>query len=233
MELPTEGTTALEFADEKLRADREVVLVAVSSCWFALQFASDELRNDETIVLQVVRCHGWALQFASEKQRANKMVVLEAVRCHGWALQFASDELRANKTVVLEAVHANCAALRFASPELQVDPQLWLLATARVDADQLTRGAKVEVVFPWGEDVWEKINDDGTTQHNVDEIEERFQSQMAIVERVGSTNARVRLDCEATEYLCVDFLNLRIIGDAMETNSGGGDGDGGDSGGDG
>eukprot|EP00966_Prymnesium_polylepis_P124828 2887110-Prymnesium_polylepis.1 len=102
------------------------------------------------------------------------------------------------------------------------------LAGARVDADEVTLGAKVEVVFPWDEDVWEDINDDGTTQHNVDELEERFQSQMVIVEHVGATSTDVRLEREATETLCVNFFNLRMIDDAMDTSSGGGEGGGGD-----
>ena len=107
------------------------------------------------------------------------------------------------------------------------------MAGARVDADELTLGAKVEVVFPWDEKVWDDINDAGTTQQSVEELEERFQSQMAIVERVGATSAYVRLEREETETLCVGFSNLRMIDDAMDTNSRGGEGGGSDGGGDG
>ena len=41
-----EGEEALMFADESLQADREVVLAAVKQCPWVLEFASEELQND-------------------------------------------------------------------------------------------------------------------------------------------------------------------------------------------
>ena len=55
----TESPFALQFADDALRADREIVLAAVrnddSDEAHALQFADDELRSDREIVLAAVR----------------------------------------------------------------------------------------------------------------------------------------------------------------------------------
>ena len=55
----TESPFALQFADDALRADREIVLAAVrnddSDEAHALQFADDELRSDREIVLEAVR----------------------------------------------------------------------------------------------------------------------------------------------------------------------------------
>jgi hypothetical protein len=50
---------ALEFADEELRMNREVVLAAVTQNGLALRFAAMELRSDRDIVLAAVRQVPW------------------------------------------------------------------------------------------------------------------------------------------------------------------------------
>lgn len=69
----------------------------------ALQFASEKLRNDKDVVLEAVKQDGRALRFASENLRNDKDVVLEAIKQDEWALQFASEELRNDKDVQIAA----------------------------------------------------------------------------------------------------------------------------------
>jgi hypothetical protein len=64
---------ALEYASEELKADKEVVLAAISSS------------------------SGWALQFASEELKADKEVVLKAVSLNKQTLKFASEEIKNNR----------------------------------------------------------------------------------------------------------------------------------------
>jgi hypothetical protein len=57
---------ALEFADESLRADREVVLAAVHQCYSALKYANQSLRGDPEVVLAAVYQDYSALAFADK-----------------------------------------------------------------------------------------------------------------------------------------------------------------------
>tara|TARA_B110001450_G_scaffold239261_1_gene246997 strand:+ start:908 stop:1093 length:186 start_codon:yes stop_codon:yes gene_type:complete len=53
--------STLEYTSDEQRADREIVLAAVSNYGFDLQHASDELRADREVVLAAVKANGWAL----------------------------------------------------------------------------------------------------------------------------------------------------------------------------
>jgi hypothetical protein len=46
MEAVQQDVSALEYAAEKLRRDRDVVMEAVKQNWLALKYASEELRRD-------------------------------------------------------------------------------------------------------------------------------------------------------------------------------------------
>ena len=105
----TQSPWALEFASDELRADREVVLAAVSQHGFALQYASDALRDDAEVVLAAVKMDGVALKFASDELRGDREVVLGAVRCTHMHLCVGRG---------LCTIHKD-SPLRFASQELQ------------------------------------------------------------------------------------------------------------------
>jgi hypothetical protein len=45
---------ALQYTSDELRADKEVVLAAVTRNGMALQYTSDELRDDKEVVLAAV-----------------------------------------------------------------------------------------------------------------------------------------------------------------------------------
>jgi hypothetical protein len=60
-----------------LRADKEVVLVAVSQCGYALQWASSVLKADKEVVLAAVCNWGYALKWASSELQVDK----EVLRC--------------------------------------------------------------------------------------------------------------------------------------------------------
>ena len=54
----------LEFASEDLRADRDIVLAAVTQNGYALQFACDELRADVGVVQATIKSRGKAVTYA-------------------------------------------------------------------------------------------------------------------------------------------------------------------------
>ena len=97
-----------------LQADREVVLVALAQTGQALQFAAQRCKTDRGVVL-VVAQSGQALQFAASAQQADRKAVLAAVaQPGGEALTFAASALQADPEVVLAAVAHFCRSSRAA-----------------------------------------------------------------------------------------------------------------------
>ena len=127
----TQDGHALGCASQELRADRDVVLTAVARNGHAFMYASPELRADRDVVLAAVALSRDALGYASRMLRADKEVVLAAVAQDGHALEYASDELRADKEVMLAAVAENGDALVHAPPELRADKEVVLAAVTQ------------------------------------------------------------------------------------------------------
>ena len=148
----------LVYASTALKADIEIVQIAVSDCWHALQYASEQLRSDRKLVLDAVKQSGLALGHASSALRADRAVVLAAVHqvrierphrrahhSHGaigarrsadsefcrqvwFALQWASGKLRSDRDFILHAVAHTGGALQYASEELRDDDRAWVAA---------------------------------------------------------------------------------------------------------
>ena len=126
-----DGRFALMYASQELRADKEVVLAAVTQNGDALGYASDEPRADKEVVLAAVARNAGALKFASPELHADRDVVLTAVARNGHALMYASPELRADRDVVLAAVALSRDALGYASRMLRADKEVVLAAVAQ------------------------------------------------------------------------------------------------------
>ncbi len=95
---------SLEQASPKLKADREVVLVAVKQDGNALEWASPELRNDREVVLEAM----------------NQDVYLKCdTEEFGIPLKWASPELKNDREIVLVAATKSIRALEYASEEMQ------------------------------------------------------------------------------------------------------------------
>ena len=137
----------LQFASERLRGQRDLVLRAVRQEGRLLRCASAGLQDDAEVVLgkahapmasaasscgamptylagsravatAAVTENGDALAFASDAMLDNRKVLLAAVQTAGDVLQFASERIRADAQVVSLAVAQNGAALEDASDEL-------------------------------------------------------------------------------------------------------------------
>ncbi|KAH8083392.1 inositol 1,4,5-trisphosphate-sensitive calcium-release channel [Aureococcus anophagefferens] len=127
---------ALRYASKELRADKKVVLAAVQKSGGALQYASDALKGDKEVVFAAVQQDGWALHYASDVLKAEKEVALAAVRRDGEALQYASDALRADKEIVLAAVRQDGMALVYASEALAATKEI-VRAAVRQNVDAI------------------------------------------------------------------------------------------------
>ena len=137
----------LKHADVKLKADREVVMAAVIGWPAALQDAHAELKADREFVMAAVsRCPD-ALQYAHVKLKADRQVVIAAVSKDGNCLQHADTTLRADVNVVKIAVSESGNALRFASPELRANVDLIVKAMRDAKRERLNWQSVRELVY--------------------------------------------------------------------------------------
>lgn len=58
----------------EIRADREVLLVALQSAWRALEYADAKLQADRSVVLAAVRVSGLALQYSAPELQGEREV---------------------------------------------------------------------------------------------------------------------------------------------------------------
>jgi len=87
----------LQFASERLRADRDTATTAIRQNWRALEFASKKLRGDRRLVMETLKQCGLALQFATETLRSDHSVVIEAVVRQRKALPFMAEKLHTDE----------------------------------------------------------------------------------------------------------------------------------------
>ena len=137
-----------EAALSALRADREIMLAAVSRDGAALRWASEALREDAELVRAAVAENGSALEYASSALRDDEDIVqtalgsrLRAVNWLGFGpgdketfrspFQFASERLRALKPMALLAVQRDGMMLRHACCELRGDKEVVLAAVTQ------------------------------------------------------------------------------------------------------
>ena len=95
---------ALRNASVELRADRHLVLAAITGDSGAMEYASNAMKADKEFVLAVVARYGYFLRHVSAELQADKQVVLTAVAVNGGSLAFAGESLQADKEVVMAAV---------------------------------------------------------------------------------------------------------------------------------
>jgi len=144
LEAVSQSPRAFLHVAEHLRAHREIAVQAVrSSCGVEaakiLKAASADLRADRELVLEAVTRCGTALEHASSDLKRDREIVCKAIEQSVYAFRFVDDSLKADPEVALKAVgpSQNHGALREASARLQQDPAFI------VQAMQLKRGIAV------------------------------------------------------------------------------------------
>jgi CxxC motif-containing protein len=139
---------ALYFASEELKADKEVVMTAVTLIGYALKCASGNLKAGKEVVMTAVSQDGnqFILSFVSAELEYLKEMTMK----NGNAVDYSSAEDKAEKKVALAAAVANYSqvlmyetadekvlvirnggALEFASAELQADKEVVMAAVLK------------------------------------------------------------------------------------------------------
>lgn len=217
-------------APEDLKADREVLLVALVAAGiragYVLHKASEEHKADRDVVLVAVKLQGNALYHASEVLQDDKEVVLVSVAQSGISLRYASDRLRADPQVVLRAIRFDPGqdggdCLRLACENLQNNRDFLLRAVTvngfavRWTSDALR--ADPEIVFA-------AVRQNGNALEFV--AEEMRGDRDVVLAALGSNGRCLRLAAEAMRSdrevvmaaVRADGLSLEYADEAMKAD---------------
>jgi len=149
----TDGAV-LRYTCEEIRAQKDIVLIALRDWAHALEYASPELKNDIELVTIAIKRNPTTIKYAGEEVRdtnrgiwqiclpkngrllfhagpsikQDRELVKMAVKNAGTALGYAHRSLQADRRIVKVAVRSDGRALPFASIELRNDPQLVTMA---------------------------------------------------------------------------------------------------------
>ncbi|CAE7752342.1 unnamed protein product [Symbiodinium pilosum] len=124
---------ALQYAPERLRADRAVVLEAVRQHHSALQLAAPEVLLDEELIFEAARRRPDLLRCLPDTPRSSRGLMMRMVKLHPMSLQYAADNIRGDEEIVLEALRRNWRSFQFATTELK-SSQRFLLQAVQLDA---------------------------------------------------------------------------------------------------
>jgi len=114
----------LRYADTKFWADRELVMLAMAEDGMLLKLASAELQADREVVQQALRNNPQALKYADGRLRSDRTLVLGVVCKDGMALKYAGDSLQSDYDVVMTAGQQDSDAFKYARDNLKQDKQL-------------------------------------------------------------------------------------------------------------
>ena len=143
--------SAMYYFPDAWKADREIVLAALSSCTWVFEKASEELRTDREFVWEALKISGEVYGGVSEALKADREILLEALRQGGSVLQYApqhfwrdaevvqtavtngthfyvGQEFVDERIVILEAAKNHPHILQCASQRLRADPEIVLEA---------------------------------------------------------------------------------------------------------
>ena len=96
-----------------------------------LEFAEDSVKKDENIVFETVKTNGVALEFAHPSLWKNEKIVFAAVKNYGAALEYADPILKSNRKIVKASLSKNSLAFDYADPLFRRDKKLILFAACK------------------------------------------------------------------------------------------------------
>jgi len=125
----------LSRASDEFRADREIVMLAVTQHGANLKYASYALRADSDIVLASLNHRGESgdtdsLQYAADELRSDQKFIFKLISVAGFfdVFGFAAEHIRANRETVLSAIEIDSWCIASASEELRADREVVMAA---------------------------------------------------------------------------------------------------------
>ncbi|WP_257266400.1 DUF4116 domain-containing protein, partial [Endozoicomonas sp. ONNA2] len=111
----------LQYASQRLRNDKDLVLSIIAKYPDDLECVSRELKNDKDVVMTAIKQDGDLLQYASPEFQDNDEIVVAAIKQSGSALEYASDRIRSDKNIIQIVIADKVRFLKCASKTLLKD----------------------------------------------------------------------------------------------------------------
>jgi hypothetical protein len=102
----------ISFVPEDCRTD-EICMDAIKQNGWALDFVNEKLKNNRDIVEMAAINKGDALEFAPTHFRSDREIVLSAVKENGLAIQYADSKLFEDDEILENALTNNPFAIEF------------------------------------------------------------------------------------------------------------------------
>lgn len=120
----------LEFAPDKFKSDRELVLIAVET-GDAFLHASEELQHDKEIILKALEWDSFIIEDLDEVFYEDLDIMYKAVEMDAENYTYFLEEMQEDKEIALACIKRNCETYCFLSDELKKDEELVKEAVAR------------------------------------------------------------------------------------------------------
>mmetsp|Transcript_16058 Transcript_16058/g.34714 ORF Transcript_16058/g.34714 Transcript_16058/m.34714 type:complete len:451 (+) Transcript_16058:100-1452(+) len=101
VQLPPEGGAILNYLNDKMKADKEIVMAAVRTYPHAFSCASKKLHSDEEILLAAIKEMPENIKFASDEARSKRNIMIQVLKQDGHLFGWASGALEDDKDLLL------------------------------------------------------------------------------------------------------------------------------------
>lgn len=139
LELLDKDYTYLNYLDENMRDEEQLILYSININGLALYYASDNIKKNKDIVLKAINNSGLALEYVSKELSNDLDIVLPAIKKCGFAYMYVSEELKDNKDLLrlaLKYKHNYIGSIyKYASKRLRDDEEILLLTLNTYDSD--------------------------------------------------------------------------------------------------
>ena len=97
----TDGGRALQYAAAEANVDHEMVLATVKDYWRALDYVADEVKQDREMVLATVKEYGQALAYAVGEVKPDREIILATIQDNVHAFDFVLEGVRGDELLDL------------------------------------------------------------------------------------------------------------------------------------
>lgn len=114
--------------DKSLKCRRDFVLISIKKHPLILRILDNRFKKDKEIVLEAVKKDGYVLRYVHYELQKDREIILAAVGQSGYALEHIDISFKIDKEVIVTALKSNGDALKYASYIHQSDKEMVLIA---------------------------------------------------------------------------------------------------------
>jgi hypothetical protein len=120
----SENGLLLKDMPDAVKANREMVLTAVSNDGYALKFASEEMKDDEELVLTALKTFNLSTKFASDRLKKDIEFIKKAIDIFPAAIGYTSQDIRHNKEIALFVVKRDFTMCKYLPDKMRDDEDI-------------------------------------------------------------------------------------------------------------